>query len=136
MTPDSPYDLKSVKMPYLSGAALKAFARALEGPLGNLLIPNLLQSAGINGLRQRQVDEDPTNFPIHFRGALASEAGAVPEAEWPRESKPGPGFHFNSAWDYAKAYRSASASPEEVARNVLDAIASQRLANSAPAGHD
>lgn len=129
MTPGDPYDLKSVKMPYLSGAALKAFVRALESPLGNLLIPNLLQSAGINGLRQRQVDEDPTNFPIHFRGAPASQAGAVPEAEWPRASNPGPGFHFTSAWDYANAYRSAAASPEEVARKVLDAIAASDAQN-------
>ena len=124
MDTNDAYDLKSVKLPYLAGAALKAFVGTLEGPLGRALIPNLLQSAGVTHLRHRHFEEAPTNFPIHFMGALATEASAVPAAEWPQESRPGPGFRFASAWDYAAAYRSGAASPEEVAGKVLAAIES------------
>lgn len=116
------YDLKSVKLPYLSGAALKLFVAALEGPLGGLLIPSLLQSAGVTNLRKQTFDEPPTNFPFYYDGESATHASAVPESEWPRGSRPGPGFHFSSAWDYTAAYRSGAASPEEVAQKVLAAI--------------
>jgi Asp-tRNA(Asn)/Glu-tRNA(Gln) amidotransferase A subunit family amidase len=124
MDANTAYDLKSVKLPYLAGAALKAFVSALEGPLGGALIPNLLQSAGITDLRRRHFEEAPTYFPIHFAGAPATEASAVPAAEWPTESQAGPGFHFASAWDYTAAYRSGATCPEEVAKKVLAAIES------------
>lgn len=129
MDANSAYDMKSVKLPYLAGAALNMFVSALEGPLGGALIPNLMQSAGITEFRKKHFDEAPTNLPIHFTGALATEAAAVPEAEWPKGSKSGPGFKFASAWDYAAAYKSGAASPEEVATRVLEAIESSNAAN-------
>ena len=46
------YDLKSVKLPYLSGGLLRLFVSLVEGPLGGLLTPSLMQSAGIDRLRQ------------------------------------------------------------------------------------
>jgi Asp-tRNA(Asn)/Glu-tRNA(Gln) amidotransferase A subunit family amidase len=118
------YDLKSVKLPYLSGTALKLFVAAMEGPLGGALIPSLLQSAGVTALRRRHFEETPTTFPIHYAGAPATQASAVNQAEWPGESKAAPGFKFASAWDYAQAYRSGAASPEQVAQKLLEAIAS------------
>ncbi|MEW5939902.1 MAG: amidase [Chloroflexota bacterium] len=129
MDSNSAYDLKSVKLPYLSGAGLKLFVSALEGPLGGALIPNLLQSAGVAEFRKKHFDEAPTNLPIHFTGALATEAASVPGEEWPREFKHGPGFKFASAGDYAAAYRNGSATPEEVAKRVLEAIESSNTAN-------
>ena len=60
------YDLKSVKLPYLSGGLLRLFASLVEGPLGGLLIPSLFESAGINWLRKQAIDESPTIMPIHF----------------------------------------------------------------------
>ena len=129
MDPNSVYDLKSVKLPYLSGAALKMFVAILESPFGGLLIPGLLKSAGVIKLRQQHFEETPTNFPIHFTGAPATEASAVPEPEWPNESKPGPGFKFASAWDYTKAYQTGATSPEKVAENSLAAIESSNTTN-------
>ena len=129
MPTTSAYDLKSVKLPYLSGFALKAFVSALEGPLGAALLPSLLQSAGVTALRQQAFDEPPTNFPLYYTGAAAAEASAVPEAEWPQGSTPAPGFHFASAWDYAAAYRSGAVSPEEVAQKLLAAILSSNAAD-------
>jgi Asp-tRNA(Asn)/Glu-tRNA(Gln) amidotransferase A subunit family amidase len=124
MNPNADYDLKPVKLPYLSGVALKAFVSVLEGPLGRLLMPSLLQSGGITGLRRRHFGEAPTHVPFHFTTAPATEAAAVPPEEWPQASRPGPGFRFPSAFDYAAAYQSGATSPEAVARSVLAAISS------------
>jgi len=122
MDANTVYDLKSVKLPYLSGMALKAFVAALESPVGGALIPSLLRSAGVTGLRHRHFDEAPTNFPFHYTGTAATCASAVPDAEWPQASHPAPGYHFVSAWDYTAAYRSGAATPEDVADKVLAAI--------------
>lgn len=117
------YDLKSVKLPYLSGGLLKLFASLLEGPLGGLLIPSLLESAGITRMRKQVIDEAPTHYPIYHVGELATKDAAVPEKELPQaavvESR---GFHFATVFDYAKAYRDGKTTPEEVAAKLLDAI--------------
>jgi Asp-tRNA(Asn)/Glu-tRNA(Gln) amidotransferase A subunit family amidase len=119
----SVYDLKSVKLPYLSGGLLKLFASLVESPLGGLLIPSLLDSAGIAWMRKQVIDEAPTHHPIYHVGELAKENAAVPEKELPRtaavESR---GFHFATVFDYVKAYRDGKTTPEEVAAKLLDAI--------------
>jgi Asp-tRNA(Asn)/Glu-tRNA(Gln) amidotransferase A subunit family amidase len=129
MDTHSAYDLKSVKLPYLAGTALKAFAAVLDSPLGGLLLPSLLKSIGLIGLRKEHFDEAPTNFPFHFAGAPATQASTVPEAEWPAESKPAPGFHFTSVWDYTAAYQRGDVSPEEVAKKALEAIEASNASN-------
>jgi len=117
------YDLKSVKLPYLSGGLLKLFAALVEGPLGGLLIPSLFESAGINWLRKQVIDEAPTIMPIHYTDSLADKNLAVPEKEWPRASAINTnGFQFATVFDYAKAYRDGKTTPEEVAVKLLDAI--------------
>ena len=116
------YDLKSVKLPYLAGGVLKLFASLVEGPLSGLITPSLLDSAGITWLRKQVFDENPMHHPIHFVGALQTEASAVPEKEWPREASHTNGFQFVSIFYFAKAYRDKTTTPEEVAKNVLTAI--------------
>ncbi len=119
------YDLKSIKLPYLAGGLLRLFVSLVEGPLGGLLIPSLLQSAGIEWLRYQVLDEAPTHHPIHFTGELAKKDSAVPETEWPRIERSvidSRGFHFTTVLDYAKAYRDGKTNPEEVAQKLLDAI--------------
>jgi Asp-tRNA(Asn)/Glu-tRNA(Gln) amidotransferase A subunit family amidase len=117
------YDLKSVKLPYLSGGLLRLFVSLVEGPLGGLLIPNLLQSAGIDWLRKQVIEEEPTYQPIHFTGTRAKKNSAVPEKEWPKSSAiKSRGFHFFTVFDYAKAYRDGKTTPEEGAKKLLDAI--------------
>ncbi len=124
------YDLKSVKLPYLAGGALKLFAALVEGPLRGLLAPSLFESAGVNWLRKQKFDEAPTHHPIHFTGELQTKASAVPEKEWPRESSATKGFQFVSIFDFAKAYRDGITTPEEVAKKVLDAIATSDSGNA------
>jgi len=117
------YDLKSAKMPYLSGGLLSIFVSLIEGPLGGLLIPSLMKSAGVVWLRQQVIDEAPTHQPIHFTGTLATKDSAVPEKELPQSPIVNSrGFHFATVFDYAKAYRDGKTTPEEVAKKLLDAV--------------
>lgn len=117
------YDLKSVKLPYLSGGLLKLFAALVEGPLKSLLIPSLFESAGITWLRKQVINEAPTTMPIHYADTLADQSLSAPEKEWPRASAIyASGFQFASVFDYAKAYRDGKTTPEEVAVKLLDAI--------------
>jgi len=116
------YDLKSVKLPYLAGGALKLFVSAVEGPLKGLLAPSLLDNAGLTWLREQKFEEAPTNQPIHFTGKMQEKATAVATRELPRKPSTSKGFHFTSILDIAKAYRNGSTSPEEVAKKVLESI--------------
>jgi Asp-tRNA(Asn)/Glu-tRNA(Gln) amidotransferase A subunit family amidase len=117
------YDLKSAKLPYLTGGLLRLFVSLIEGPLGGLLIPSLLDSAGVNWLRKQVINEPPTHQPIHYADLLADKNVAVPEKEWPRASAIYTnGFQFATVFDYAKAYRDGKTTPEEVAIKLLDAI--------------
>lgn len=119
---ENQYDLKSVKLPYLSGGMLKLFASLVEGPLKGLLTPSLFESAGLNWLRTQHFDENPTFHPIHHTGELQTEAASVPENEFPQKASLTKGFQFASIHDFAKAYRDGTTTPEEVAQKVLDAI--------------
>ena len=123
MTQKMEYDLESARLPYLAGPLLRLFVTLLESPLRGLLLPNLFRSAGIARLREQQINEPPTLHPIHARGTPASEAGSVPQEEWPGPpAQSGPGFHFATVHDYARAYREGRTTPDEVAHKVLEAI--------------
>ena len=124
------YDLKSVRLPYLAGPSLRLFVTLLESPLRGLLLPNLFRSAGIARLREQQINEPPTLHPIHATGTLTSEAGSVPRDEWPGPlAQHGPGFHFATVHDYARAYREGKTTPDEVAHKVLEAIEASNAAD-------
>lgn len=123
----SVYDLKSVKLPYLSGGTLKLFASLVEGPLRGLLTPSLFESAGINWLRKQNFEEPPTYYPIHHTGGSHREAAAVPVNELPRTAGKTKGFQFSSAFDFADAYRNGTTTPEEIAQKVLGAIQASDL---------
>jgi Asp-tRNA(Asn)/Glu-tRNA(Gln) amidotransferase A subunit family amidase len=116
------YDLKSVKLPYLSGGLLKLFASLVEGPLRGLLAPGLFESGGVNWLRNQHFDENPTYQPIHFTGDLQRESSAVPEDELSFEASRTKGFQFASVFDFARAYRDGTITPEQIAEKVLDAM--------------
>lgn len=116
------YDLKSVKLPYLAGGVLKLFASLVEGPLQGMLTPNLFESAGVTWLRKQHFEETPTYLPIHYVGELQTKDVAVPEKQWPKTPSKTKGFQFTTIFDFAKAYRAGTTTPEEVAKKVLDAI--------------
>jgi len=119
----SEYDLKSVKLPYLSGFALKLMVWLAEGPLRSLLIPSLFQSAGIARMRKKSFTAPPTVHPLHFTAAKAAKAGCVPREEWPdAPASLARGFRFTTVFDYAQAYRKGDATPSQIAQKALAAI--------------
>jgi len=125
------YDLKSVKLSYLAGGALKLFASAVEGSLGELLTPSLLESGGISSLRKQNFEEAPTLYPIHLTGRMQEKKTLIAKGELPRESRDTKGFHFTSVFDIAKAYRDGTTTPEEVAKKVLESIEGSNAQNPA-----
>ena len=120
---ENQYDLKSVKLPYLAGNALRLFVKLLESPLGSLLIPSLFKSAGISWLRRQKFDDSPTMHPIHFTETVAPPAAHIPQSEWPnKKTVKLSGFQPTTVLDYAAAYRNDTSDPRVVAQRVLEAI--------------
>jgi Asp-tRNA(Asn)/Glu-tRNA(Gln) amidotransferase A subunit family amidase len=116
----SSYDLKSVKMPRLTGFGLRVFVRLLENPATRwLLIPSLLRQGGIVGLRELVIEEEPT-FRPHFPGATGPSAPINFSRLSQRRLRE---FAFATVSDYAEAYRSGATDPERAAERVLQAIA-------------
>jgi hypothetical protein len=67
------YDLKSVKLAYLSGLSLRLFLLMLKSPLRRLLISNMIRESGIAWLRKLMIDEKPTFYPMFFTKTPAAE---------------------------------------------------------------
>ncbi len=110
------YELRSLNLPKLTGAGLRAFTAALENRAGRgMLLGSLLENGGIPKLRRITVEEPPTLYPL----VRADEAGQ-PEGFTP--GAPPAGFPFATIQDYARAYRQGATSPVEVAEAVLAAI--------------
>jgi Asp-tRNA(Asn)/Glu-tRNA(Gln) amidotransferase A subunit family amidase len=118
------YDLKSVKLPHLSGLLLRLFVTLLESPLGSLIAPILLRNAGITWLREQQIDELPTLYPIAAHTTMpSSKTKGVPSQELPESLVyTRAGFHFNTVHDYVRAYQEGKTTPIEVANKLLKAI--------------
>jgi Asp-tRNA(Asn)/Glu-tRNA(Gln) amidotransferase A subunit family amidase len=127
---DTVYDLKSVKMPYLSGFALRLFTELLESPVRGLLLPKLLRDGGIAWLREQHFEEAPTFQPLHYTREPAQIGVRVPEVEFPGPPAASQsGFHFSTVHDYAQAYREGATTPLDVAERVLRAIEASNTAD-------
>ncbi|TFG71132.1 MAG: amidase, partial [Anaerolineales bacterium] len=123
----SDYDLKSVKLPYLSGILLRHFVSLIESPLGKMVIPQLLDSAGVTGFRQLRYDDAPVVHPLAYVGLLNTQGKkdsieACAEAAGTEPAVSGRGFQFETVHDFGHAYRENQISPTQVAENVIDAI--------------
>lgn len=115
------YDLKSVKLPRLTGTGLRLFARALVNPATRgALINRLLQDGGILKLRQMRLDEVPTLKPLVAGQAIESPEGIDLDDIANRTTHETP---FTTVRDYAEAYRAGTVTPEWVAEQILAAIA-------------
>ena len=117
------YDLKSVKLPYLSGLVLRFFAFLVESPLRFLITPILLRNAGLTWLRKQRFDEKPTLYPVTFVDIKGTPAEDSLIKEMPYQSAVSDtGFHFNTIQDYNGAYQEGKIEPLEVADRLLEAI--------------
>ncbi|WP_457630909.1 amidase [Oceanithermus sp.] len=126
------YDLKDVKLPVLTGRALRAFAASLEKPLlGPALLGKLMADAGLPRLRSLTGLPDPLYHPS-FPAPPQEEADSRPLRSWlgrrqpaarpPADPPPAPA-PFRGVGDYLRAYREGTADPEEVAGRFLEAYA-------------
>lgn len=123
------YDLKSVKLPRMAGAALKAFTAILENPAGRAaLLGSLLKNAGIDHLRKLEIDEAPTFLPTW--AVTQSSTGnkiELDELAAGEIHNTNQGFAFASVSDFARAYREEQLTPEQVAQRLIEAVGASNL---------
>ncbi len=112
------YNLQSLNLPKLTGTGLSLFTAAVENPASRaLLIGSLLENGGIPILRQLKLDEAPTMSPL-----ISPDGDTLIRAS---SFQPGPqpaSFPYQTARNYAEAYRQGTLSPVEAAKSVLNAI--------------
>jgi Asp-tRNA(Asn)/Glu-tRNA(Gln) amidotransferase A subunit family amidase len=94
----------------------------LENPPSRaFLIRRLLHENGVEDWRRLLIDDLPTNLPWTTPAASETTAGSTwaPQVTAPRDHRTG----YVSVLDYHQAYRSGASTPEQVAQQVLTAIA-------------
>ena len=117
------YDLKSVKLPRLSGLLLRLFVMLMESPLYGLISPSLLRNAGITWMRKQQIDEPPTFYPIAPVSIQTSETeGMLNEELLDQSVRPDTDFRFRSVHDFSRVYQEGKIMPVDVAHKLLEAI--------------
>jgi Asp-tRNA(Asn)/Glu-tRNA(Gln) amidotransferase A subunit family amidase len=123
MNNDPTYALADLKLPRLTGVALRLFTHLLEhAPTSAPLCRLLLRKAGIHRLCQQPIDELPLVEPyLPAADAVTPTATEALEAAlaapwYNRSAQPG-------VLDYARAYRKGLTTPEAVAEQALAAIA-------------
>lgn len=122
-----PYDLKSLKVPKLSGNALKAMVNLVENGYSRRLLEfPVLKEAGLDRLRKLNIHEAPCYVPKHpLSPAPAPDKARESLTLFQREDFPAqttPNFQFVSAQNFVRAYRSGQLTPTQVAERVIDAI--------------
>ena len=114
------YNLKSVKLPKLTGLPLKLFAAALENPVaGALLMPKMMKDAGFLEFRKKIIEDPTTPLPLYYseKPAVANSARKPVDPVQPQKSSV-----FATIADFSRAYQNGEASPESVAEKVMEAI--------------
>ncbi|HEY3357626.1 MAG TPA: amidase [Polyangia bacterium] len=118
------YDAKPLKAPRMAGASLRLAASMAETwGVKSLLAGSLLGPAGITDLRARVPREAHPLRPPFLDPAPAPAGEPAPDLQ-PLEAVAGralPGYDFETAADFAAAYRERRRSPTEVAERVLEA---------------
>jgi len=112
------YELRSLKLPKLTGTPLKIFARAVNSKIGqSLLVNSLLENAGVSKLRNSVFHEPPTLLPL-----VRTEMGQVNPREGFEPGAPPDDFPYQTALDFTSAYLEGKTSPPAVAERILAAI--------------
>ena len=114
----SAYQLKSLKLPKLTGIMLKIFAAAIENPIGRaLLLNNLLENGGIPKLRRINYDQNPTYYPLPQSRSTDVEIPIAFNPDITEKRVP-----FLSTSDFVNGYRNGSFSPVTVAKRFLQNV--------------
>jgi Asp-tRNA(Asn)/Glu-tRNA(Gln) amidotransferase A subunit family amidase len=117
------YQPKPVKAPRMAGAMLKLSAGLAESRLtGGMLAGTMLGSAAIPEMRAATCEEPLAYQPPHLprQAAGADSAAPAPDLAPIDGLAAGPGFRFETAHDFARAYREGRTSPLQVAERVLE----------------
>lgn len=123
------YDLHSLTLPKLTGAALAAFAAALDNSVTRpLMMPSLLKRGGFDRFNALRLDEPPTFLPLAHAAEPATEPMSLRQLV-AALGDPSSGGVFATARAYAHAYRSGATTPEAVAQQVIDAIRASDATN-------
>jgi Asp-tRNA(Asn)/Glu-tRNA(Gln) amidotransferase A subunit family amidase len=119
------YDLTPIHAPRAAGWTLRVLTSLVESRItGPLLSRRILGDAGILAMRSVPADE-PLSVGPPLPGTAASNALAPGESLSTKDLEPatgtaGEGFRFETAADFAAAYRSRECTPLDVAERVLD----------------
>ncbi|MEW5734745.1 MAG: amidase [Thermodesulfobacteriota bacterium] len=124
------YDLSSVTLPVMTGRVLATAAKILENPAARaLLLPKLLNDAGITKLRSLCPEEVPTGSPLVAPvGKKAKKGADLSVEDLKQNSGQCPGA---TVADLALAFREGRISPETVAEKALSAISDSKTGNRA-----
>ncbi|MDO9084613.1 MAG: amidase [Anaerolineaceae bacterium] len=114
------YNLKSLKLPKLTGNMLSIFANLVETRFGQaLLLNSLLENGGIPKLRTLIVDEAPTFYPLVRPDS--DNSSPVDMTEPTQRDWPSP---YPSSLDYSMKYQQGEISPVDVVDQILRNIKS------------
>lgn len=112
------YELNSLNLPKLTGTGLIFFTAAVENPFTRaLLLGSLLENGGILKLRQLDLEEIPTLYPL----AIPERGTNVEGSAFTPDTTPLP-VPYRTVRDYADAYQARTLDPLQVAERVLKAI--------------
>jgi Asp-tRNA(Asn)/Glu-tRNA(Gln) amidotransferase A subunit family amidase len=116
------YERTSVSAPRLAGWSLGAVATLLESAWGRaLVVPKLLESAGIASFREASIEEAPTFVP--FADKAPEFAPSTPDDLQPfAQPRRAAGYAFETIADFAAAYRERRVDPVQIAERALAAV--------------
>lgn len=122
----SRYDLKDLDLPRMSGFPLKMFVFLLELPLlGPVLAKVVAKQGGLTAVREGEINETPTLYPIHRTETGSNISEVHPrdlESLLDQDRHSSAGHDQPGIRDIAQAYRSGANTPSAVAERVLEAI--------------
>lgn len=114
----SSYNMRSLKLPVLTGTGLKLFTSLVENKFTRLfLIGSLFENAGIPKLRKIKLEEAPTYYPLVE--PTGNSVSKPVKFEFGKKHK---AFPYRTTADYIKAFQDGSMTPLQAAEQVLEAI--------------
>lgn len=114
----TPYELKSLNLPKLSGLTLSIFVRLLASRFGQMILLKSLQdNGGVTKLRSLHVVDPPTFYPLRI---ITHES--PPPEEGTTQPVGGIEIPFITTHDFTQGYQDGKLTPLDVAEQVLENI--------------
>jgi Asp-tRNA(Asn)/Glu-tRNA(Gln) amidotransferase A subunit family amidase len=121
------YDLKSIQMPRIHGAALRALATLVEQPgIGHAIRSQMLGNLGFDAFRKATCDAPIAYGPVLPAGTPEQGGDSVGLSDLTAvaaQKSGATGFSFEGIADFHDAYREGRTTPVKVAERLLEVIA-------------